>query len=132
MCRAVYLGVLALCCGCAANAQTVLSGRVVDDSGVPLDNVRVAISQDGGTPLETFTNPTGAFKASLPSGGIYEVMAEHRGFFRLVEREVRVEESGAEITLVLNPQREIFQSVDVGAEPSRIDPAQTSSENELS
>src|SRR5712691_168440 len=132
--RAAHIGLLALAGASLACAQIVLSGRVVDDTGAPVDRARVMASQAGAAgPIETFTNPTGGFRLVLGAEGSYDVIAEHQGYFRLEDRAVTVPSTGAEVTLILNAQREVFQSVDVGATPpSPIDPAQTASENRLS
>jgi hypothetical protein len=116
----------------AVVGQAILTGKVVDESGAPIPGARVSVTRADSAPLETSSNPTGAFRIALPAPGTYVVAVDHLGFFRLQNHQVRVTESGAEITLVLNPQREIFQSVDVGAEPSRIDPEDTSANRRLS
>jgi hypothetical protein len=54
------------------------------------------------------------------------------GFFRLERRPVQVGTDGAELTLVLNAEREVFQSVQVGDSPSPVDPARTDREQRLS
>ncbi|MGO9256233.1 MAG: hypothetical protein ACLQU1_08030 [Bryobacteraceae bacterium] len=89
----------------------------------------------GGSPepaLETYSGPTGAFQLTLPGPGDYLAGAAHTGYFELTGRPVHVDAGGAEITLVLNPQREVFQSVQVGALPDAVDPDQTQHEQRLS
>ena len=114
-------------------ATPALTGRVVDDSGAPIANARVSthIGTDA-SPAETYTNAAGAFELALPRDGRYLVTAEHIGYFRLQDRPIEVGPLGAEVTLVLNPQREVFQSVEVGESPSPVDPAETSREERLS
>ncbi|HLN03273.1 MAG TPA: carboxypeptidase regulatory-like domain-containing protein [Bryobacteraceae bacterium] len=124
--------VLAALAVTAADAQVTLSGHVVDDNEAPVANARVWAHTGPQTPMETHTGPAGAFQLSLPESGEYLVSAESVGFFRLTDRPVHVEKSGTEVTLVLNPQREVFQSVQVGESPSPVDPARTDREQRLS
>ena len=116
----------------AACAQVTLSGRVVDDSEAPIAGARVWAHKGSEAPVETYTSPAGAFQFALPEPGEYLVSVESVGFFRLSDRVVQVDKSGAEVTLVLNPVREVFQSVQVGDSPSPVDPARTDSEQRLS
>src|SRR5439155_20211627 len=51
-------------------------------------------------------------------------------YYELKDFSVRVE-AGQEITLVMNPVREVFQSVEVKSEPSPIDLTQPQSEERL-
>ncbi len=116
-----------------AAASPLLRGRVVDDSGAPVADARVsARSSAEASPAETASNPAGAFELSLPRAGRYLVTVERVGYFRLQDRPVDCGTEGAEVTLVLNPQREVFQSVEVGESPSAVDPQQTSREERLS
>jgi len=116
-----------------AAATPALTGRVVDDSGAPIANARVsARSGSDASPVEATSNAAGAFDLALPREGRYLVSAERVGYFRLQDRPVEVGAPGAEVTLVLNPQREVFQSVEVGDSPSPVDPAQTVPEQRLS
>ena len=82
--------------------------------------------------METYSGPTGAFRLTLPAPGDYLAGAAHAGYFELHAQPVHVEASGTEVNLVLNPQREVFQSVQVGELPNAVDPAQTQSEQRLS
>jgi len=113
-------------------AQVTLSGRVLDDNEAPVSNARVWAHKGQQAAAEAFTGPAGAFELSLPEPGNYLVSVERVGFFRLADRPVQVDITGAEVTLVLNPQREVFQSVEVGDSPSPVDPARTDSEQRLS
>lgn len=110
----------------------MLSGRVVDDNEAPIASARVWAHKGQGAAVEVYTGPSGAFQLSLPEPGEYLVSVDSVGFFRLEDRVVQVEKGGTEITLVLNPQREVFQSVQVGDSPSPIDPASTDLEQRLS
>lgn len=113
-------------------AQVTLTGRVVDERDAPINNVRVSVHKGPEPPLEAHTGPSGTFRLSLPDPGAYLVSAGRAGYFALADRPVRVEREGADVTLVLSPQRDVFQSVTVGELPSPVDPAQTEREQRLS
>jgi hypothetical protein len=116
-----------------AAASPLMRGRVVDDSGAPVPNVRVSVrAGPDASPVEATSNAAGAFELALPGEGRYLVTAERLGYFRLQDRPVEAGAEGAEVTLVLTPQREVFQSVEVGESPSPVDPQQTFREERLS
>jgi hypothetical protein len=118
---------------CIAAANPTLAGRVVDDSGAPIADARVsARAAPDAPPAEAYTNAAGAFELALPREGRYLVTVERLGYFRLENRPVDIDAHSAEVTLVLNPQRDVFQSVEVGDSPSPVDPAQTFREERLS
>jgi hypothetical protein len=116
-----FAALFLVCCG-IARAQSAVSGRVVDEHGAPVGNARVWSGA-----VETRSSPAGDFRLPALEGGL--VSAEHAGFFLLKDRAVH---GGDEVTLVLTPEREIFQSVDVGESPSPVDPSDTSREQRLS
>src|SRR5450432_1008547 len=108
-----------------ALSQTVISGRVVDEHGSPVGNARVWTAGS-----ETQSTPAGDFRLPLPEGAEERLISvERAGFFLLKDRRAR---GGEEITLVLTPQREVFQSVDVGEAPSPVDPSETGRDQRLS
>jgi len=116
-----------------AGPAPLLTGRVVDDSGAPVAGARIsARSAPDAPPIETASNAAGAFALALPREGRYLVSAGRVGYFRLQDRPVEATSVGAEVTLVLAPQREVFQSVEVGESPSAVDPEQTAREERLS
>jgi hypothetical protein len=129
--RLIYPALIALAAAqLASQTQPVLKGHVVDDDNSPLANVRVQL-RDASSVTEAATNATGAFQINLPHPGAYSLSVQHTGYFVLTQQ-VQVGESGADVALTLNPQREVFQSVKVGASPSTVDPDQTTLEQHLS
>ncbi len=127
--RLALVGLLA----CAiADAQVMLTGRVVDENEAPVADARVSAQAEGQSPLEAYSGPSGIFRIPLPGPGHYLLSVTHTGYFQLLGQPVDVGESGTELTLVLNPQHEVFQSVTVGELPSPVDPADTSREQHLS
>ncbi len=113
-------------------AQVTLAGRVVDESDAPITNVRVSAHKALEPAIEAHTGPSGTFRISLPAPGTYLVSAARPGYFALADRAVRVDPEGADVTLVLSPQKDVFQSVTVGELPSPVDPAQTERQQRLS
>jgi hypothetical protein len=130
--RLVILALLAAALATGAHAQVNLKARVVDEDGAPIPRARVSAHLVGQAPLTAESGPTGAFTLNLPQPGTYLVTVQRTGFFQLTDRPVEVDSTGREITLVLNPNREIFQSVDVGESSSPFDPTQTEREQRLS
>ncbi|HEY3836678.1 MAG TPA: TonB-dependent receptor, partial [Bryobacteraceae bacterium] len=123
---------IALLAAGVAYPQVTFNGKVVDDDGAPLAHARISLHQGAETPRTVETGPTGAFKIDLPQPGKYLVTVQRTGYFQLSERPIVVDHAGHDVTLVLNPNREIFQSVDVGESSSPVDPAQTEREQRLS
>lgn len=119
---AIFAILVAYC----AQAQIVLRGRVTDEAGVPLDRARISIGK-----LTAETGPTGVFHIPLDQPGDYRISVQRTGYFVLTDRPVHVERDTPEVTLVLSPNREIFQSVNVGESSSPVDPDQTSREQHL-
>ena len=68
----------------------------------------------------------------MPAPGRYLVTVDRAGYFQLHRQMVEVAAGGAEATLVLNVQEEVFQSVQVGVLPNPVDAAVTAGEERLS
>jgi len=115
-----------------AEAQVVLSGRVVDQNEAPVANARVLAKRGPEVAGESFTSPSGGFEMRLPAPGDYRLDVDRAGYFALKDRPVAVSGSGAEMTLLINQQQEVFQSITVGEQPTPIDPQQTEHEQRLS
>jgi len=132
----LYRGAELLLAGIAATAitcaQVVLTGRVVDEHEAPVAGARVSLRRGQEAAIETYTGPTGAFQVSLPGPGGYLLNVDRTGYFQLHDRPVSVESGQAEVTVVLNPQREVFQSVTVGGLPTPVEPAQAERQQHLS
>src|SRR5579871_1011501 len=119
-------GLVAMVC---AQAQVTLTGRVVDLNDAPVANARVSVHRGGETPVQTYSGPSGGFSVRVAAADTYLLDVDHAGYFALKDRPVQ---AGSEITLVLNPEQEVFQSVTVGVLPSPVDPEQTQREQSLS
>ncbi len=128
----VRLSLASLAAVLSANAQVTLTGRVVDQNEAPVANARVSAHRGPETPVETYAGPSGGYKLPLPAAGTYLINVDRSGYFALKDRPVEVSGADLEITLVLNQQEEVFQSVTVGELPSPVDPEQTQREQSLS
>jgi len=113
----------------SVQAQVTLTGRVVDQNEAPVANARVSAHRGAENAVATFSGPSGAFELRLPAAGSYLIEVDRAGYFALKERPVQ---APSEITLVLNEQEEVFQSITVGELPSPVDPEQTEREQRLS
>ncbi len=120
-----------LACAAAAAAQVKVAGRVSDEDGAPVPAARVVARCGAAPAMEAQTGPAGDFQMSLPPGDC-TLNASHAGFFELRDRPIHIGDGPTEVTVMLNPQREVFQSVTVGALPAPVDPAQTQGEQRLS
>jgi hypothetical protein len=119
-------------CAPAARAQVNLTGRVVDENSAAVPGAQVFLTRAGTEfRLESVADPTGRFVFRVDSPGEYLLTAERPGFFRLQDRPVRLAEGANEITLVLNPTREVFEKVDVSYSPPAIDFERTTPEERL-
>jgi hypothetical protein len=115
-----------------AAAQARLTGRVVDENEAPVAHARISARQGQGAPQETFSGPSGEFRLRVPAPGRYLVDVDCAGYYQLAGRPVDIGAEGAEMTLVLNAQREVFQSITVGEAAASVEPDQTQREQRLS
>lgn len=110
-------------------AEVRLSGRVTNENNTPLAGVRVRIS--GPAALETTTDPAGLFAVQLPSAGEYYLHADHTGFFRLKDRPITLQEGTQDVLLVLNPVRDILETIEVYEKPSPLELGRNATEQRL-
>jgi hypothetical protein len=115
---------MALAFPAGARADTVISGRVVDVNDTPVAGARVSLSLEGSGSWQAETSPEGAFRISLPAlqPGEYLITVERSGYYAMHERAAHLDPA-APLTLVINPVREVFQSVDVHEQPSPVETA---------
>jgi hypothetical protein len=122
----------AILCTPAVRAQVTLTGRVVDEDNAAVPAAQVSLTQAGSNlHLEAEADPTGKFVFRLDAPGDYLLSAELPGFFRLRDRPVHLADGANEVTLVLNPAREVFDKVDVSYSPPVIDFERTAPEERL-
>jgi hypothetical protein len=116
--RTVWCVILSLALACAgAETEVTLGGRVVSDTGAPVSGARLTIApaSAAATRRVMLTDPAGAFSCRLPTAGGYSIDVEREGFFTLKGRSVHLAAGPNEIQFVLNPLREVFESLEVSA-----------------
>ena len=132
----VLIAVFVLLSFCATAADVRLTGRVVDENNAAVAGAQVSIrpaaSDAAAAPhIQAIADPTGAFAVRLENAGDYLVSVERQGFFRLKDHPIHLADGPNEITLTLNPAREVFEKVDVAYSPPAIDFDRTTSEERL-
>ena len=115
-----------------AAAQVAWNGRVVDQNDAPVAGASVRVRQEGHPAIEGVSSPTGSFAVTVSVPGSYLVTVDRAGYFQLRDQAVEIAAGGAETTLVLNVQEEVFQSVHVGALSNPVDSTATAGEQRLS
>jgi hypothetical protein len=95
-----------------------------------VSGARIAL-QSPAASLQNVSDPTGAFRFDLSAPGDYSLSAEREGYFQVKDRMIQLRDGANEVTLVLNPVREQFESVRVSASPPGIDFDKTVSEQVL-
>jgi len=112
----------ALACA-TAEAEVALRGRVISETGSPVAGARVTLAPAGNASVRRVltTDPAGAFAVRLAAAGDYAIDVEREGFFTLKRRAILLVAGPNEIQLVLNPLREVFESVDVTASAATVD-----------
>ena len=110
----------------------MVTGRVVDENEAPIDAARVSVRRGQEAAIQVYTGPSGAFQVQLPGAGDYLLNAGRTGYFELRDRPLHVEAGSAEVTVTLNAQREVFQSVTVGSAPPPVDPQEVERDQRLS
>src|SRR5882724_6835673 len=105
----VRLSLACLAATLSANAQVILTGRVVDQNDAPVANARVSAHRGPQAPVDAYSGPSGGFRLSLPEAGAFLSQVDRAGYFALKDRSVEVSAPGSEITLVINQQEEVFQ-----------------------
>ncbi len=116
--------------GCWAG-QVRLTGRVVDEDEVPVGQARITVTAGDGQAARTVAAPNGTFSTLLPAPGDYLVDVQREGYFELRNYRLKLE-GDRELILVLNPLREVLQSVDVNGTPSQVGLDQTARQENLS
>jgi len=93
--------------------------------------VTIASAANAGARRVLATDPTGAFECRVAEPGGYLVDVEREGFFTLKSRVIVLVEGPNEIQFVLNPLREVFESLDVSASAATVDLDRTEPEKAL-
>jgi hypothetical protein len=127
----VLIGLVAAC-GLPVWAEVLLTGRVVDENSAAVPGAQVVLTRPGAElRLQSIADPTGKFIFQVEAAGDYLLSAERQGFFRLKDRAVALTSGTNDVTLVLNPAREVFEQIDVSYSPPAIDFDRTAPEQRL-
>src|SRR5581483_7903097 len=102
----------------ALAAATSINGKVVDENGAPIPGVRVSAFDP--SPIKTPSTPraattsdaAGIFRLDIPAAGLFDVRAEHDGFFLFQNRNVNLDPDSP-LEIRLNHVKELAESVDV-------------------
>lgn len=113
-----------------AGADSVLSGRVVDENDAPVQGVQITVRLAPAGSWQAQTDAAGGFKLTLPTPGDFLLSAERQGFYTVKDRPVRVDTT-QEVTLTLDTVRDVFQSIDVNEQPSPVDVGQLQNQERL-
>jgi hypothetical protein len=101
---------------------------VMDPSSVPLSAVLVLVEQNGKTILQSRTTPSGFILTDRLAPGTYRIQLGKQGFYSATVEKVEViAGQTTPLEVRLQPVREYRTEVEVSAQPSPIDPEQTSS-----
>ncbi len=109
-----------------SGAEVRVTGKIVDDNQVPVAGARVWIEKRA-----TQSDDSGAFGLVLERAGEHRISAQREGFFLLRERPLTLLEGDNPVTLVLNHQREVFDSVEVSYSPPAVNPEETAATQQL-
>ena len=112
-------------------AQIHVSGKVVDETGVAVAGVRVALrSKISERTARAVSDRTGNFSLDLDSAGEFAVLAERQGFF-LYSGGVELGPGPRQLTITLNHLQEFAESIDVKYSPPAIDLQETADTKQL-
>ncbi len=101
----------------ALGAGTRVRGKVVDDNQAAVAGARVWIGAQS-----ALSDPTGAFHLELDSPGDCHINAQKEGFFLLRDRAITLMPGDNVVTLVLNHQRGLHDSINVSYSPPAVNP----------
>ncbi|HKD05325.1 MAG TPA: carboxypeptidase regulatory-like domain-containing protein [Bryobacteraceae bacterium] len=109
------------------SAAIVIKGRVVDETGAPVQQARIEAvraeqSQQNVTRAES--DAAGAFILTIESEGAYGLRVEHDGFFQYVNASTNLTPD-AELEIRINHVKELAEKLDVRYSPPAIDNEQT-------
>jgi len=107
-----------------ANAAVQLRGTVVDENGVPVNGVEVAVKSRSGSTQYVYSDDTGHFEVAVPEPGEYLVSLSKPDYFRLTDQAVPLQEETNEVSFTLSHEFEVHSSVDVLSSTKQIEPVE--------
>jgi hypothetical protein len=140
MSRAIGLATwlaLAFCAAVDGNPQIRLTGRVSNETNVPVAGARItAESVSLTSSFSATSDPTGVFELMLPEPGAYSLKVDREGYYIHSEPPMMLPagagDAPTEVHVVLQTIHEIRSSVDVTDQPGMVDMDRTSPQTTLS
>jgi len=102
-------------------AQVSLSGLVLSATKTPIAGARLSLRGVDGKSHQAFTQVEGRFRIELPASGNYQVTIERAGFYPVRGASVEIGPGAPDADFILEPVREVVESIDVDATPLSID-----------
>lgn len=103
-----------------------ITGKVTDENQVIVAGAKIWIED-----RSTLSDHSGGFTFELDRPGDYKISAQREGFFVLRDQPIHLAPGENIITLVLNNQREVLNSVEVSYSPPAINTEETASTQKL-
>src|SRR5215471_195394 len=104
----------------------------MDPNGQPLGAVLVRVEREGKTLAQDRTAPSGYAFLERLTPGTYKIVLEKQGFYAMTVDEVVITAGQTlPVEVRLQPEREYRTEIEVTAQPSPIDPEQTSSSQSI-
>ncbi|MBI3694211.1 MAG: TonB-dependent receptor [Acidobacteria bacterium] len=107
-------------------AEVQITGKVVDENQVAVAGARVWIESHS-----AISDHAGAFTLELGQPGDYKISAQREGYFLLRDQPAHLVAGENIVTLVLNNQREVFDSVEVSYSPPAVNTEETAATHEI-
>ena len=112
----------------SAGAQTIVEGTVRDNSGQAVTNAAVSLEhQIGGVLLATSTDPEGNFRILAVEAGAYRLRVQAGGYYPSTYDFVLRSRQPVSLTLELQREETVRESVEVHAHYLAVDPEKTGS-----
>ncbi len=109
----------------ASSSEASLQGSVVDENGVPLDSVEIALTDSEGALHDAHSDPTGRFDIARIPAGVCHIVLSKPGFFRLTDRQIDLKEGINQVSITLNHETERHETVQVSSSTNPIEPGET-------
>src|SRR6266852_1999242 len=122
--------------GSLPQAQTAASGQlhvtVMDQNGEPLPFAAVIVQQNDKTLFQERTTPSGNAVLRQLAPGVYKVLIEKQGFYTATVTNIAIVAGQTQpVEVRLQPVREYREEIEVTAQPSPIDPEQSSNSQSI-
>lgn len=111
-----------------------ISGKVIDENGVPVKGAHVVAVAPGVLKVPpasgVTTEATGLFRLEIPAEGLYQIRVDCEGYFEFREQSVNLDPA-LPLEIQMSRLKELAESVDVRYSPPVIDPDNTSDTKRL-